>query len=124
MNVFVFGANLQGIHGAGAALHAKLHHGAETGRYGRMGACYGIPTKATPWQSLPLGEIGRHVHEFLKHATDEPLDTFQVTPIGCGLAGLTPDQIAPLFGRPWALPRNVILPLEFHTVLDRIYFVG
>lgn len=119
MKVFVFGANLQGIHGAGAAKAAFRHHGAVWGRYGRMGASYGIPTKATPYRSLSPVSIQVHVTEFLRHAQDNPGDTFVVTPIGCGLAGFTPAQIAPMFGPLWLLPGNVVLPLVFTQVLAR-----
>ncbi len=117
MRVFVFGANLLGIHGAGAARHAYRHHGAIWGRYGRMGASYGVPTKDTPYRSLPLNQIDLHVQAFLHHARECPGDTFEVTPIGCGLAGFAHAQIAPLFGPLWLLPDNVVLPLEFSRVL-------
>lgn len=117
MRVFVFGANLQGIHGAGAAKYAMQHHGAVWGKYGRQGASYGIPTKATPYRRLPLSAIQAHVSEFLRHAEANPDDTFETTPIGCGLAGFTPREIAPLFGPLWLLPGNVVLPLVFTEVL-------
>lgn len=113
--VFVYGANLQGIHGAGAAKAAHQQHGAVWGKYGRHGASYGIPTKATPWRSLPLGEVRPHVLRFLAHAAEHPDDTFHVTPIGCGLAGFVPRQIAPMFR---GHGTNVILPPLFGEVLS------
>lgn len=116
MNVFVYGANLRGQHGAGAAKHAYLYHGAVWGKWGRQGASYGIPTKATPWRSLPIEEVELHVSYFLVHAAAHPGDTFQVTPIGCGLAGFTPEQIAPMLA---VRPANVILPPEFLAVLEK-----
>lgn len=115
-NVFVYGANLQGIHGAGAAKAAHRDHGAAWGKWGRQGASYGIPTKATPWRSLQLHEVAVHVAAFLVHATERPGDTFQLTPIGCGLAGFTPAQIAPMFA---GAPANVILPPEFLAALEK-----
>ena len=115
-NVFVYGANLQGIHGAGAAKAAHQHHGAVWGKWGRQGSSYGIPTKATPWRSLPLEEVELHVSYFLVHAAAHPGDTFNVTPIGCGLAGFAPEQIAPMFS---GAPANVILPPEFLSVLEK-----
>ena len=116
MNVFVYGANLQGRHGAGAAKTAAREHGAVWGKWGRQGASYGIPTKATPWRSLHLSEVAMHVRDFLAHADAHPGDTFGVTPIGCGLAGFKPTQIAPMFAD---APPNVQLPPEFLAVLER-----
>lgn len=116
MNVFVYGANLRGQHGAGAARAAYLYHGAVWGRYERQGASYGIPTKETPRLSLPLKHVGVHVGAFIQHAREHPEDTFELTPIGCGLAGFTPEQIAPMFRD---APANVILPPEFLAVLEK-----
>lgn len=114
MNVFVYGANLRGIHGAGAAKTAYEHHGAVWGKYGRQGASYGIPTKRTPWRRMEIDEVAMHVRDFLAHADAHPEDTFRCTPFGCGLAGFTPAQIAPMLA---VRPSNVILPPEFLAVL-------
>lgn len=96
--IFVFGSNLKGIHGAGAALYAKQHYGALNGRgVGLQGNSYAIPTKRTPWNTLPLDEIEEYVKEFLLFAQQHPSYTFKVTRIGCGLAGYSNEQIAPLF---------------------------
>lgn len=108
--VFVYGANEQGIHGAGAALTAHKLHGAEYGKYGRVGNSYGIPTKLTPYKSLPLSKIRKHVQDFLQHVRNNPQDTFKLTAVGCGRAGYTPQQIAPMFTD---VPSNVVLPPEF-----------
>lgn len=116
MNVFVYGANLQGIHGAGAAKAAHRDHGAVWGKWGRQGASYGIPTKATPWRGLQLHKVEMHVRDFMAHADSRPGDTFSLTPIGCGLAGFTPEQIAPMFRD---APSNVVLPPEFLAVLEK-----
>lgn len=102
--IFVFGSNLRGVHGAGAALHALNHHGAISGRgTGLMGNSYALPTKDERIQTLPLGEVARHVERFIRFAESRPDLTFQVTQVGCGLAGFTPDEIAPLFA---AAPDN------------------
>ena len=96
--IFVFGSNLQGIHGAGAALHAKHNYGAVQGvGVGRMGNAYAIPTKSTPWKQLPLETIFSYVSVFIDYAKTHPELEFQVTRVGCGLAGYTDSQIAPMF---------------------------
>jgi hypothetical protein len=115
MKVFVYGANLQGIHGAGSALAAVRHHGAVSGRTARVGASYGIPTKSDPWHTLPLKAIALHVRGFLEHASEHPGDEFDVVEIGCGLAGYTVEEIGPMFAE--ATP-NVHLPRSFVTALD------
>ncbi len=113
--IFVFGSNLQGIHGAGAAKAARRQYGAVLGKgVGLQGNSYAIPTKATPSETLSLHEISKHVMEFLDFAERHPMYTFNVTPIGCGLAGYVPEQIAPMFIN---CPENVKLPDEFQNCL-------
>lgn len=114
MEVFVYGSNEQGIHGAGSALEARLKHGAILGRTERRGSSYGISTKKTPRETLPLKKIQRHVDKFLEHAREHPEDIFRVVPIGCGRAGFKPVEIAPMFRK---RPKNVKLPEEFLEVL-------
>jgi hypothetical protein len=110
--VFVFGSNLAGRHGKGAALWARQHRGAIYGQgEGLQGNSYAIPTKDANLRVLPLDDIGNSVVTFLDFALCHPELTFQVTPIGCGLAGYHPSQIAPMFNLP--PPRNVMLPPEF-----------
>lgn len=108
--VFVFGSNRQGRHGKGAALTARLHHGAVYGQArGRQGNSYAIVTKELRPNQPPvtLLDIRCGVIDFLTYAADHPYDTFQVTRIGCGLAGFTDDQIGPLFK---GAPAHVHLP--------------
>lgn len=101
---FVFGSNLAGIHGAGAARYAMGHHGAIYGRgIGFQGNSYAIPTKDERIQTLPLEDVRMWVQKFLNSARTSSETTFHVTQIGCGLAGFTPEQIAPLFAD---APRN------------------
>ena len=96
--IFVFGSNLQGIHGKGAALAARKEHGAQNGvGHGRTGNSYALPTKRTPWQSLPLPDISYYVTLFLVYAYEHPELEFNITNVGCGLAGYEPWDIAPLF---------------------------
>jgi hypothetical protein len=113
--VFVFGSNLAGRHGKGAALGARLHRGAIYGRgVGPQGNAYAIPTKDRQLRVLPLQVIRAYVGEFLNYAPRQPNISFELTPIGCGLAGYRPEQIAPMFSD---APPNVILPDAFDTVL-------
>ena len=115
-DVFVFGSNLQGRHGAGAAKHAKEYFGAVYGQgEGRQGNSYAIPTKSDPYHTLPLNAIHLHVQKFLEYAKEHFYESFTVTPIGCGLAGLSPEQVAPMFD---GAPENVNLPEEFKKVLN------
>jgi len=96
--IFVFGSNLAGRHGGGAARFALLRHGAEYGvGLGRTGDSYALPTKDRNIQSLSRTAIRVFVGDFIKHATAHPEDLFQVTRIGCGRAGYTDAQIAPMF---------------------------
>jgi hypothetical protein len=112
--IFVFGSNLAGRHGKGAALFAKQFHGAIYGvGEGLQGNSYAIPTKDAKLRSRPLPDISFSVLEFLNFATNHPKLTFQVTAIGCGLAGYSPEQIAPMFQAIQPVPSNVILPKEF-----------
>lgn len=113
--VFVFGSNLAGRHGKGAALWARQHRGAVYGRgVGPQGNAYAIPTKDGRLQVLPLDVIRNHVDAFLVYARRKPELSFELTPIGCGLAGYRPEQIAPMFAE---APTNVILPQDFCAVL-------
>lgn len=110
--IFVFGSNLKGIHGAGAAQHAELYCGAKCGQAkGLQGNSYAIPTCSKPGVPLPLEQIKLYVDEFLafarKNLPPKHCMEFQVTRIGCGFAGYTDEQIAPLF---WDAPDNVWLP--------------
>lgn len=97
-DIFVFGSNLAGRHGAGAALYALKNKGAVLFQgEGLQGESYGIPTKDMRIQTLPLDRIKKHVEEFKAFARSRPDLTFDVTPIGCGLAGYKRDQIRPFF---------------------------
>jgi hypothetical protein len=102
-------------HGKGAALYARQHHGAVHGQgVGLQGNSYAIPTKDEQLKTLPLERIAGYVEQFKAYAFSHPEMTFQVTAIGCGLAGYKPQQIAPLFA---GAPANCVLPEEFSLVL-------
>ncbi|OYV75010.1 MAG: hypothetical protein B7Z66_14450 [Chromatiales bacterium 21-64-14] len=103
--VFVFGSNLAGRHGAGAARYAAAVFGAAAGvGSGPTGQSYAIPTKDERLKTLPLERIAPEVRAFYRYAEGHPDADFLVTPIGCGLAGYRKEWIAPLFATP---PRNV-----------------
>ena len=113
--IFVFGSNLAGRHGAGAALWARQNRGAIHGQgEGLQGDSYAIPTKDERLRTIGLLEIWQYVEVFLDLARSRPDLNFELTPIGCGLAGYRPDQIAPMFRE---APSNVRLPDEFKSVL-------
>lgn len=96
--VLCFGSNEAGIHGAGAAKTAYEKHGARWGfSYGHMGDSFAIPTKDEDIRSLPIGRVQDYIRGFLAYAKGHPKVKFKVTRIGCGLAGFTDEQIAPLF---------------------------
>lgn len=109
--IFVFGSNLAGRHGKGAALFARNNHGAIYGLgVGPQGNSYAIPTKDHYLKVLPLDRIKIHVDEFLDYARKNPELTFQLTAIGCGLAGYKREQIEPLFQ---GATENVLWPKEW-----------
>jgi len=111
--IFVFGSNYAGRHGKGAALTALRKFGAIKGQgTGLMGQCYGIPTKDRNLNVLPLMSIKTQVAKFLLFALAHTELHFIVTPIGCGLAGYKPSDIAPLFFF-YEIPANVKLPEVF-----------
>ena len=97
--VFVFGSNLSGIHGAGAARFAFINRGARWGNgVGFAGQSYAIPTKdRTIRHTLSLPVIKGYVDDFLMFSRLVPDIQFQVTCIGCGLASLKHEDIAPMF---------------------------
>lgn len=106
--IFVFGSNTAGIHGAGAAKTAALCYGAIFGQgVGLQGCSYAIPTKDGDLRTLSLETINHYVDEFLDFAWERNDLYFFVTRIGCGLAGYTDEQIAPMFRE---APLNCELP--------------
>lgn len=103
--IFVFGSNLQGMHGGGAALAAYKKFGAEWGvGDGPTGQCYAIPT-----MHGGVNDIKPYVDKFIEYAQANPTKRFLVTRIGCGIAGFKDSEIAPLFEAAKELP-NVAFP--------------
>lgn len=106
--IFVFGSNLAGAHGGGAAWLAMNRFGAVWGQgVGLQGQCYAIPTMQGGVET-----IKPYVDEFIAFAKNNPNLVFLVTKIGCGIAGFTEQEIAPLF-REALNVGNIILPEEF-----------
>lgn len=96
--IFVFGSNLAGRHGAGAAKYALKYHGAKTGVFfGKEGDSFAIPTKDEYLNTLPLCNIEYFVQQFIKYTINSPTQNYKVTRIGCGLANLKDEDIAPMF---------------------------
>ena len=112
--VFVFGSNLGGFHAGGAARVALEHFGAVWGQgVGLQGQSYAIPT-----MHGGVDVIKPYVDEFIAFAREHRELKFLVTPIGCGIAGFTIEQIAPLFAD--AIDdENIILPENFVREINR-----
>ena len=110
--IFVFGSNLGGFHGGGAARAAMSLFGAMWGQgVGLQGQSYAIPTMQGGVET-----IKPYVDEFIEFARSNPELYFYVTRIGCGIAGFADEDIAPLFRE--ALPLdNVALPKSFYDIL-------
>ena len=103
--IFVFGSNLKGMHGGGAAYIAYRKFGAIMGQgVGLQGQSYGIPTMQGGVET-----IRPYVDEFIQFAKEHPTLTFLVTRIGCGIAGFTDEEISPLFEKAHDV-ENIVLP--------------
>ena len=111
--IFVFGSNLGGMHGGGAARAAYNRFGAVWGQgVGLQGQSYAIPTMQGGVET-----IKPYVDEFIAFAQAHPELKFLVTRIGCGIAGFRDEQIAPLFAA--AIDQdNIILPREFVDAIE------
>jgi hypothetical protein len=96
--VWVFGSNEKGIHGAGAARVAHQQFGAKYGvGIGVTGNSYAIPTKDHNIRTLPLSTINEYVKTFIWWATNNPDTEYYLSAVGCGLAGYIDEDIAPMF---------------------------
>lgn len=110
--VFVFGSNLAGMHGGGAAATAYRCFGAVWGEgLGLYGQSYAIPTMQGGVET-----IKPYVNEFIEFAKSHPELRFLVTKIGCGIAGFSEEEIAPLFAEAIDV-KNIILPREFVEII-------
>lgn len=112
--IFVFGSNLEGSHGGGAAAIAARKFGAIWGQgVGLQGQSYGIPT-----MHGGISAIKPYVNEFIEFAKNNAQLDFLVTRIGCGIAGFREEEIAPLFKNATSL-ENVYLPDTFWDIINR-----
>lgn len=110
--IFVFGSNLAGMHGGGAARVAHRKFGAEWGvGIGLTGQTYAIPTMQGGVET-----IAPYVDEFIEFASNHKELKFYVTRIGCGIAGFRDEEMAPLFRNALGEP-NIILPQTFYNIL-------
>lgn len=123
-SVFVFGSNEGGHHGAGAARYAAERRHAKRGvSFGPTGSSFAIPTKdAQIRYTLPMDDIRRYVNMFIEYAKKNYDTMFQVTMIGCGLAGLKNEDVAPLFNH---APPNCLFDTDWEPfMVARIKFWG
>ena len=112
--IFVFGSNLQGMHGGGAARVAHEKFGAVWGEgIGLQGQSYAIPT-----MHGGLDAIAPYVNDFIAFAKERPELKFLVTEIGCGIAGFRISEMAPLFKEALKM-ENIYLPERFIEVLEK-----
>lgn len=120
----VFGSNLRGRHGLGAALTAVEQYGAIEGQgEGLQGNSFAIPTKNEKLQPLALLDVKLGVERFLSFAAQNPERKFKVTRIGCGLAGYLDLHIAPMFRQ---APENCYFDTAWNRFLlgDSYHFWG
>ena len=112
--IFVFGSNLQGMHGGGAARVAHEKFGAVWGEgIGLQGQSYAIPT-----MHGGVDAIAPYVNDFIAFAKEHPELKFLVTEIGCGIAGFRISEMAPLFKEALKM-ENIYLPERFIEVQEK-----
>jgi hypothetical protein len=106
--VFVFGSNLAGRHGAGAARYAAEHFGAQEGvGEGLTGRAYAIPTKDAQIRDMDTAAIEPAIQRFVEFAQQRPDMAFLLTPVGCGLAGHSVQWL-------WSVLHRIGLPANVH----------
>jgi hypothetical protein len=115
--IFVFGSNTAGIHGAGAALQAHRQFGAKLGcGVGLTGDCYAFPTLNERFERLPLSRLESERDELYRTCGQNPGWLFLLTKVGCGLAGFPEATMRGLFINP---PINLILPEDWRSANGR-----
>lgn len=111
--IFVFGSNLLGIHGAGAAAYARNDLGAELGvGEGLTGRTYALPTCYQPGEPVTMQELAVYIDTFFEYASEHPEMRFFLSKIGCGIAGFDEDTVADLVDR-LGPPSNVDIPPDW-----------
>lgn len=118
--VFVFGSNLQGIHGKGAAKTAKRWGAKHRLGEGLSEKTYAFPTVYTlhPYRVIPLSAYGRHIKNLIGCVEEYPYKIFYITALGCGLAGNKDKDVAPLF-EPVAKYENVYVTSQWKRYLPK-----
>lgn len=117
--IFVFGSNIQGKHIGGAAKIAEEKFGAIEGKHkGQFGNTYAIPTVDLQKGRLKLNKVRKYVNEFIEFAEQNPNKDYLVTEIGCGIAGFTTYEIAPLFKEAIDV-KNIYLPSRFISLMRK-----
>ena len=115
--VFVFGSNLAGKHHGGAAAIAVEHFGALLGvGRGWSGQSFAIPTMNEHLQQMPLSQIQHYVDDFKIYTKNHAKNKYFLTAVGCGIAGYTVEEIAPMFK---GISRNVIFPASFRPFVEK-----
>ena len=113
--IFVFGSNLLGIHGAGAAAYARIELGAESGiGEGLTGRTYALPTCYRPGEPITLQELAVYIYNFFEYAEEHPELTFFLSKIGCGIAGFEETDVA-------YIVHELLVPANVHIPPDWIY---
>jgi len=116
--IFVFGSNLLGNHAGGAARFAAEKFGAINGQgIGLQGKSYALPTLDTTMDKLSLKQMASYVSELQVCAINNPKLTFLITEVGCGIAGFTHQEVAPLFASLAGID-NFALPQAFVDVIN------
>lgn len=109
--VFVFGSNMAGRHGAGAALQAAQEWGAERGvGEGITGQCYAFPTLGSHLELIPAHWLEQSRDKLYEACMARPDKRFLLTKVGCGIAGYPESLMRGLFENP---PSNLILPEDW-----------
>ena len=115
--VFVFGSNMAGTHQGGAAKTALLNFGAMKGvGRGWSGQSFAIPTMNEHLQQMPLSQIQHYIDDFKIYTKNHPKTKYFITAVGCGVAGYTVEEIAPMFK---GISHNVILPVSFRAFVEK-----
>lgn len=115
--IFVFGSNLAGTHAGGAAKTALLHFGAMKGSgRGWAGQSYAIPTMNEHLQQMPLSQIQHYIEDFKIYTKNHAKTKYFITAVGCGVAGYTVEEIAPMFK---GISKNVIFPISFRPFVEK-----
>ena len=115
--VFVFGSNLAGRHGKGAAKIARNNFHAQYGvGEGATGGAYAIPTKGRHLEPLPVDAIAASVERFLEYARANAHLDFFVTAVGTGLAKIEPDVMGAMFAQ---APGNCSLPTQWRSLVEQ-----